>query len=190
MRFFKIEKFQNSKHLKSVTVFFARTFGLTSPSAWCDAKTAYLGLLTDQAHCAAVENAEFLNQNLITNCTSLRHLGAFKCMTASISDKQGKSGRITDKQILNLEKNTHHYLKGALVGQRAELLEKRLRLLIATLQWQLYFSDKRYKNKSFLNIFHKILRKMVITTEVSAKGQLAAISWVTSDRKKCQTGFF
>jgi hypothetical protein len=53
--------------------------------------------------------AEFLNQNLILNCTSLRHLAAIKCMTASISDKQGKSGRITDRQILNLEKNSHHY---------------------------------------------------------------------------------
>jgi hypothetical protein len=63
-----------------------------------------------------VENPEefFKNQNLITNCSSLRHLAANKCMTASISDKQGKSGRITDWQILNLEKNTHHY-KGALV---------------------------------------------------------------------------
>jgi hypothetical protein len=73
--------------------------------------------------------AEFLNQNLILNCTSLRHLAAIKCMPASISDKQGKSGRITDRQILNLD-----------------------------------FSDKRYKNKSFFNIFHEILRKLTITT--------------------------
>jgi hypothetical protein len=50
-----------------------------------------------------------LNQNLFLNCTSLRHLAVINCMTALISDKQGKSGRITDRQILNLERNTHHY---------------------------------------------------------------------------------
>jgi hypothetical protein len=50
-----------------------------------------------------------LNQNLILNCSSLRHLAANKCMTASLVMKRGKSGRIIDRQILNLEKNTHHY---------------------------------------------------------------------------------
>jgi hypothetical protein len=39
------------------------------------------------------------NKNLMLNCTSLRHLAAIKCMTASISDKQGKSRRITDRQV-------------------------------------------------------------------------------------------
>jgi hypothetical protein len=61
--------------------------------------------------------------NLITNCSSLRHLAANKCMTASISDKQGKSGRITDRQILNLDKNTHHY-QGALVTGVLSCLRK------------------------------------------------------------------
>jgi hypothetical protein len=60
----------------------------------------------------------------MVNCTSLRHLAAIKCTTASISDKQGKIGRITDRQILNLEKNTHHYTKVRRAGdRRAELLE-------------------------------------------------------------------
>jgi hypothetical protein len=46
------------------------------------------------------------------------------------------------------------------------------------------------KTSTFFNIFHKILKKMAITTKASEKGQLAAISWVTSDRKRCQIGFF
>jgi hypothetical protein len=56
------------------------------------------------------------------NCTSLRHLAAIKCMTASISDKQDKSGRITDRQILNLEKNTHHYTNARRAGDRRGVL--------------------------------------------------------------------
>jgi hypothetical protein len=105
------------------------------------------------------------NHNLMLNYTSLRHLAAIKCTIASISDKQGKSGRITDRQILNLEKNTHHYTKARRAGdRRAELLEQKTQAADRGID-SFFVVINDIKTSPFLTFFIKFWENRSITTK-------------------------
>jgi hypothetical protein len=114
-----------------------------------------------------VQLLKIRRHNLIINCTSLRHLAVIKCICII-------TNKLPACVLSCLSKHKWEKTRAAADRDIDSFI--------------LVIND--IKTSPFFNIFHKILRKMAITTKASDKGQLAAISWVTSDRKRCQTGFF